>query len=611
VSETNGRPANGRKGWLRRLSPKFKASDATSIDQKLVLRLSGRRVPNWKQMKHLPRYLTKRDRLVMAGFVFVILVGLSALVVKAYSDHVSVVPAAGGSYVEAAVGGPRYINPVLAAGNDADNDLIALVYSGLMRYTKEGQLVPDLAESYEISDDGLTYVFQLKHLVEWHDGTAFTAGDVVSTFSYLKNPAWESPYQSRFKNVAVEMIDEHSVRFRLQQAYAPFLSMLTIGIMPAHLWEEVLPENAARAELNIKPVGTGPFKFKSLTKDRKGTVKSLTLTRNNRYYGQLPYLETVSFRYYFDFGSAADALLQNKVDGLSFLPADAQAQVDQLRTIRSYHLRLPQYTAVFFNANKLPQIKSAEVRQALLQALDRPALIRDALGGAGLPAHSPILPGFLGFRQEIVQADYDQAAAAELLTEAGWELGEDGFRYKETKVDGQTSQQFLRIALTTVDVKENLDAAQLIKQAWENIGVRVELDVVNASRVQTERIRPREYEALLYGVMSGPGGDPFPFWHSSQRNAPGLNLAGFNNRRADELLEQGRGELDETVRAEKYGEFLEIVNEQVPAIFLYSPTYAYVVNRKVKGVFPGFVMTPSGRLAGISDWSTRTKRVWR
>jgi len=595
----------------RRRQRKLAAKD-TSFDKRLILKLTGNRMPTAKQMKHLKRYLSPRERNVIKILLTLIVVGLLAIGVKLYSDHVQLIPADGGDYSEAITGGPRFINPVLAAANDADSDLIGLIFSGLMKTNSLGELETDLASDYDISPDGLIYTFHIRDGVTWHDGVNLTSSDVASTIGYIKDPAWSSPYNSQFKNVVVETPDAGTVRFILSEPFAPFLAMLTVGILPEHLWQEIQPVNAARADLNIKPIGTGPYKFKSLIKDKKGAVRSYTLAVNEAYYGTAPHLSTLTFRFYADFGSALDALLKKKTSGISFVPAEARDDVENSRSLRTYLLRLPQYTAVFFNQSRNPWLKSKAVRQALTTAIDRNELLRQAVPD-GAPVHGPILPGFVGFYPDVKKYDHDIQAAAALLEKDGWKVDGDGIRKKDVpdETGKGTMKAELRLTLTTVDAKENIAVAQLIKLSWQSIGVQTELEIIPASKLQKDKIKPRDYDALLYGEIIGPDPDPYPFWHSSQNDSPGLNLAVFSNRRVDELLEKARLTNNNDERAELYREFQNILAEEVPAIFLYSPTYTYAVSREVKGIDTATIFTPADRFSNVANWYIKTKRVWR
>ncbi|HCC22384.1 TPA: hypothetical protein DEP86_03195, partial [Candidatus Uhrbacteria bacterium] len=294
----------------------------SSLDRRLVLRLYAKKFPSSDQLKHLSRFLSPKEKTLVGALTLVVILALGAIGFKFVTSHIKNAATEGGQYTEASVGGPRFINPILAFSNDVDLDISKLIFSGLVRTDGQGNLVPDLAETFEISDDGKTYTFILRNGVTWHDGAPFGASDVVATFNFIKDPAFKSPLIAQFRNVGIETPDEQTVIFRLKEPFVPFLSLLTVGIMPIHLWQEVIPENASRAELNIKPIGTGPFRFKNLTKDKKGAIHSYTLSKNNEFYGQKPHLAEVTFVFYPDFTQAAAALTGRKVDGLSFLPLE-------------------------------------------------------------------------------------------------------------------------------------------------------------------------------------------------------------------------------------------------------------------------------------------------
>jgi peptide/nickel transport system substrate-binding protein len=589
-----------------------RADAHSSLDKRLVIGLSGRRWPKPGQLKHLPRFLSPGEKKTVHLLVGIILLALVVAGGRFTSAHLETVPADGGQYVEASVGGPRFANPLLALTNDADLDLVRLMFSGLMKTDVDGKVVPDLAESYAVSEDGRTYTFTLREGLTWHDGKALTSRDVAATIGYAKNPAWKSPLASQFKNVTVEAPDDRTVTFTLAEPFAPFLSLLTVGILPSHLWDEVLPENAARAELNVKPVGAGPFKFKNFTQDKQGTIHTYALERFGGYHGARPHLDAITFRYYPDLAAAHDALVKHEADGLSFLPLEYRDTAETLRSARAYTLRLPQYTAVFFNQKRDAALRTKEVRQALAMAVDRDAVLKETLRTDGVLVNAPILAGFTGFHPDVKKVAYDPATAEKLLDQAGWKKAEDGIRKKQMTNDKKETEMVpLSVTITTADAKENLAAAEAVKRGWTAIGVQAAIDAVPASRIQKDHIRTREYDALLYGEIIGADPDPYPFWHSSQAEGAGLNLAGWSNRRADELLEKARASADPAARETMYKEFQDILAEDVPAIFLYSPTYTYVVGRKIKGIEPATIFTPADRFAAVEEWYVKTSKSWK
>jgi len=567
------------------------------LDQKMVFNLNKQGF-SLKQLKLLPKFLSIQEKRLINGLMGVIVICLILLGGNFYFKNSTLVPDYGGSYTEGLVGIPQYINPVLASYNDVDRDLTSLIFNGLLKINNEGALVPDLAEQYQISPDRKVYTFKLKEDIKWHDGQPLTADDVIFTVTNIQDPEWQSQLKSALGNVQVEKMDNFSLRFILKEPVAGFISSLTFGIMPEHLWQTIPSANATLAELNKKPVGTGPYKFKSLTKDKAGNIRTLTLTSYDNYHGQKPYIEELSFKFYGDFDSATAALANNNIEGLSLLPKEFSDQVAQNKSLKFYSLSLPQYTAVFFNTKKNEALKTAEVRQALAYAIDRQKILADSLEQKGTIINSPILPGFIGYHPEVKKYSYDPAEAKKLLTSAGWTMNEEGILQK----GGLT----LDITLTTVEKIEYVKAAEIIKQNWQSIGVNTNIEIISKERIRLDIIEPRNYQAILFGQIIKS--DPFAFWHSSEIESPGANLAVWASRDIDKLLEEARTLEDIESINQKYIEFQDILAKYVPAIFLYNPIHTYPVNEKIKGLTTRRIFEPADRFTSITDWYIKTKR---
>jgi ABC-type transport system substrate-binding protein len=238
--------------------------DRFDVNKKLVYSLSKSRIPNFGQLKYLGKFLSKNELLVMRVSAVMLVASLSFVSIKFYLGHREMVPVKGGEYVEAMVGSPRYINPLYASINDVDNDIAHLVYSSLFRHGKDGLLANDLVTSYEVSPEGKAYTLHIRPDAMWHNGHALRVDDVIFTFDAIKNAAYKSTLRQAFSGVEIERVDDNSVRFNLQQPYAPFLNLLTFGILPQDMWYQIPPDTASLADLNLKPIGTGPYKFKSL-----------------------------------------------------------------------------------------------------------------------------------------------------------------------------------------------------------------------------------------------------------------------------------------------------------------------------------------------------------
>lgn len=611
----------------------------------------------YKKVRLLPYVLSTGERGALFAFLVVAIASGFFLSIRIAGYQFVRVPKSGGTYTEAIVGSPSLVNPLFAVANPTDLDLTRLVYAGILRKDTSGNIVPDLAERFTVSPDQKIYTIRLRQNALWHDDEKVTADDVLFTIERMQNPEMKSPLAQSFRGVTVTKVDDATIQITLKEAFAPFIETLTTGILPEHLWRDVPKTTAQLAEYNLKPIGAGPFRFASFEKDKKGTVQSYTIERFKAYHGTAPYLAEITFRFYPSMNEAIEALKAGKVDGIHFIPKQSKEKIPA----GNYHminLSFPQYTAVFFNQEKNSALKEKRVRQALTAAIDRERMVREALGGEATTIASPILPNAVGFIASALPPVFDQKKAATLLQDAGWktmtkeeyqkrleqkkkELNDTKAEEAKKETSGTEKETILRdverttaaekksasivpeeehlletyrikndeiltIRLTTIDHPENSAVARMIQEGWEAIGVRVVLDR-QQQNFQQQVLQPRNYEALLFGIVVGRDPDPYPFWHSSQAESPGGNLALFANREADTLLEDARRTNDVGIRETKYKRFQEILTEALPADFLYTPSYTYLVGNILQGFAVDHIAKPDDRFAQITDWYVRTK----
>lgn len=560
-------------------------------------------LPSRAQWQYLPRVLTTFEKRLIALALLVAATAVTTLGVRLYQRHVVVVAADGGSYTEALIGAPEYINPLYSQTNDVDQDLVALIFSRLFQINPAGGLSPDLVAAHELSEDQKTYTLHLRQGALWHDGEPLTANDVLFTIAAIQDPSFGSPLAANLAGVEAKKVDDYTLTLTLSETFAPFLANLTFGILAEHLWSGIDTVNARLVEYNLKPIGSGPYQFQSLTRDPAGTIKAYRLVPNPRYYQTAPHLQSLTFRFYPDLITAVEAVGNKNVEGISFITDDLLAGIGH-GGIDFKKLGLPQYTALFFQQKKNDRLKNLNVRSALDRAIDKRGIIDEVLAGDGEVVHGPILPGFIGYHRDVDVRAYDPVQAAALLDEAGWTVpAEGGVRTK----DGRE----LAFSLTTVDQPQFVQTAEMIKHYWEAVGARVELVIVKSTQAQRDVIKPREYDILLYGEIIGIDPDPFPFWHSSQQSDPGLALAIFFDKQADRVLEQARQTSDPEQRNLKYLEFQNIMAEEIPALFIYSPTYTYGLAKKVKGFPLENITVPADRFTNVQEWYIKTRRVWR
>ncbi len=573
------------------------------LDKKLVLNLSKSRIPNLKQIKQLPIFLSIKERKIIWALLAIIIICALFWGLSFYSKNLEDTPAKGGEYVEGLIGKPQYVNPVLAQTSDVDSDVSRLLFSGLFKYNNKQELIPDLVSTYEISEDNKTYTLHVEKNVFWHDDKPLTVDDILFTVEVIQDPDFKSPLAVSLSGIRVEKIDEQTIQFILPEPFAPFLDILTFGVLPKHIWENIPTANFNLAEYNLKPIGSGPFKFKSLIKDKLGNIRSYTITRNETFYNRKPYLEQIIFKFFPDFQSAIEALKNKSIQGISYLPKEYKEEIRLVKSLQIHSLKLSQHTAIFFNPKNNETLKDLNIRTALALSINKEEVIQQTLGGEGKIIHGPILSGFLGYHEEIKKYEYDPEKAKEILEENDWKTTEENFRKKD--------EQELKITLTTVDQPTNIKAIELIKTYWQEIGVKTDLQIIAKNKIQKETIKPRNYEVLLYGEILGTDPDPYPFWHSSQIESPGLNLSLFANKRVDELIEEARQITDPQIRSEKYIQFQDILAAELPAIFLYSPTYTYVLDQRIKGFDVMHISIPADRFNNLEEWYVKTKKTFK
>lgn len=540
--------------------------------------------------------------MTVLSLALVAVVALVATVLGIYFSLTKPIPVPGGDYSEGIIGQPMYVNPVLAAGNEADADLTRLIYSGLFKYDSTGKIVPDLAESYEASKDKLEYTVHLKKDVKWHDGEPFSSDDVIYTMQAIQDPAFKSPLRQNWQGVGMEQTDENTIKFILPAPYAFFLNNLTVGILPKHVWETVAPTNFSLAEYNLRPVGTGPFEFSDFQKDSGGMILSYKLAGNPDYFGDKPYLDTMTFQFYPDEDSMIEDYNNKKIFATNSLSPEKLNDVKSKRSANIISVSLPRYFAVFFNQQKSKALADKDVRKALSTATNRKDIVDKIFSGQGREIFSPIPPGIFGATDDVKKYDFGPEKAKKILDDAGWKSGSDGFRAK--------SGAALEFTLVTTDWPQLVDTANLLKSQWEAVGTKVNVDSESVGDIQQNFIRPREYEAFLFG-QSWPTAepDPYSFWHSSQTKDPGLNLALYSNPDVDKLLEKLRTETDEGSRVDLYKKFQQSVTDDIPAIFLYSPNYLSVVNKKVQGINITSLVSSDEKFSDAAKWYMKTKRV--
>lgn len=560
------------------------------------------------------KLFSPREKRIFFGVVAVFATTAIILLFLVNQAFLVKVPSSGGTLVEGVLNTPAHINPLLSTGeisSEADRDITALVYSGLLRSDGKGGFIPDLAESYEISKDWLSYTFTLKKGLRWHDGKEITANDVVFTVKTAQDSRMKSPKRANWDGVGVQQIDKLTVRFTLKKPYPPFLENTTMGILPEHIWGTIDFNRFDTNKYNREPIGSGPYQIDTvdtITKDGDNIPVSYTLKAFKYFALGKPYIDTIKFI----FSSSEDDLIRmlrsGEINAINSISPE-QGKILSESGFRVEHTPLPRVLAVFFNQNQAPIFINPSVRKALALSVDKQAIINNVLAGYGIILDSPIPPGTINYEISAPEKPIAERlnSARNILEKDGW-----GFNEKTRLWTKKIKKEIVTLSFTisTSETPELKMVASELKTAWEKLGVPTEIRVFATGDFKETIIRPRKFDALFFGQVLGHDGDAFPFWHSSQRLDPGLNIASYANTRVDKILDAARGETNSVLRKKLYEDFRKEIERDTPAIFIYAPEFLYVVPEKVNGVSLESVMIPSERFLNVYKWYIDTDNIW-
>jgi peptide/nickel transport system substrate-binding protein len=573
------------------------------------------------------RHIRWQVALIFVGVV--LLGGLMVYLAEAYSIERE--PAPGGTYVEGMVGSPQYVNPLLCQYTDVDRDLCTLVFSGLLRLDVRGQLQPDLAESWEVSPDGLVYTFHLRPNARWHDNRPVTADDVIYTIKLLQDPNFpgKQDVAAMWRTVKAEEVNNLTVQLTLPEPFTPFLQYLTtgnFGVLPKHVLGEIKAADLPTLPFNRKPIGSGPFQVEQFGSGETGQPQHVLLAAFPGYYGRQPYIAKIDFKFYTDYASMLAAYRAGEIQGLNKVPADQLASIRDTPSLNLYTGPLAGYTMIFLNQGDeaLPFFQDQNVRQALLLSLDRRQIIEEVLHGQGLVADSPFIPGTWAYAADLPPVVPNRDRARQLLNEAGWR-----YAVPQQPVRGEGVESIIIPTPVVVSneapirVKDGVPIsftlytnsnplqvalAQAVARQWREIGVQASVLPVQAGLV-SNYLTPRTYAAALVDVQLPSDPDPYPFWHETQADPPGQDYSQFRDRDVSEVLEQARRTNDQATRLDLYHRFQEMFREKTPGILLYYPVYNYGISEKVRDVQIGPLAVSADRFRTLPDWYVITRRV--
>jgi peptide/nickel transport system substrate-binding protein len=269
---------------------------------------------------------------------------------------------------------------------------------------------------------------------------------------------------------------------------------------------------------------------------------------------------------------------------------------------------LPRIFGIFFNQNKSVALRDPAVREALDIALDRGEIVEKTMSGYGVPIASPIatLIDKIESSEGSKATTTETQSATSLLDSAGWLKNNLGLLEKQ--IDG--TAETLSFTLRTSNTPFFSEISEIVVEDWKAVGVDVAVEQFEQTDLVQSVIRPRDFEALLFGLDMNRSGDLYPFWHSSQKDDPGLNIAQYTNLTVDTLLEAARTKQDEGARTQALGEASALIAQEKPALFLFKPRMTYVVKNGIIVGPMNNVAKPSDRFSNIDTWYTDSDNLW-
>lgn len=466
--------------------------------------------------------------------------------------------------------------PVNPPGLISDIMIGKVLFNNVVRFSFDdgSTVVPDLAASWDVDADSRVWTFFLRDDVRWHDGTPFTAADVVFTVETIRNPEVASRWRNAFATLdTIEAVDDHTVRFTFREPFAPLLSTLAynLAIVPAHLVSTMdLSQPSGPTAFVTNPIGTGPFRFVEQVSGSHFIVEA-----NPAYHEGRPSIDRIEFKVMPDVNTQVAQLLTGELDITWTVEPIHFDRLSRAANIEIRDVNVPRWDWIPLNLSN-PLFQDKRVRQAMAYALDRQTVVDVVLGGYGQVADGPIPPSIAWVpRDGVLQIGFDPERAVALLAEAGWARGGDGLLRNAA---GDT----FRFTLLADRGNPTRDQIYLVAQdAWRSIGMDVAIETTEWNTVLA-RYRTGDYDARLGWWVIKPDPDLYDYFHSQG----GLNQILYSNARVDELLERGRAVADEAERGAIYQELQVLLADEQPSIFLYYPTEVRASNARVKGLAP-------------------------
>ena len=483
-------------------------------------------------------------------------------------------PAYGDIMVRGDIGDASNLIPLLAS-DSASHSVAGMVFNGLVKYDKDMNIIGDLAESWDVTQNGLVITFHLRKGVQWHDGKPFTAADVLYTYQVTTDPKTPTAYAGDFLKIKnAEALDDYTFRVTYDKPFAPALISWASAILPRHL---LAGKDITKSPLARHPIGTGPYKFKEWVAGQK-----IVLVSNENYFEGRPYIDGRVTRIIPDTATMFLELRAQNIGMMGLTPLQYTRQTDNnlfKENFNKYRYLSFAYTYLGYNL-KNPLFKDKRVRQAISYAVNKDEIISGVLLGLGKLATGPYKHGTWAYNDKVKIYNYDPAKARELLKQAGLtDTNNDGVLEKDGK-------PFEFEILTNQGNETRQKCAEIIQRQLKEVGISVKIRIVEWSAFVTDFINKRRFDAVILGWTIPLDPDAYDVWHSSKTSPEELNFVSYKNPEADEMLEKGRSTFNQAERKKYYDRFQEILVEDQPYTFLYVPEELIIISNRIRGVEP-------------------------
>lgn len=533
--------------------------------------------------------------------LLVVLVSGVAIQARALGRYyIGVQAVGGGEFVEGIQGVFSNANPIYATSS-VDTSVSRLLFSGLLKYDDNGQLVGDLAESWSVDEAGKVYTVILKPSLKWHDGEPITSDDVVFTIQAIQNADTRSPYNLSWQGVGVAAVDSRTVTLSLPNPLTAFAYSLTQGIIPKHRLGE-LPYAQLRSDdfNNRTPVGSGPFQWNSMQSEQtdESTHQRIRFKAFENYHFGRTKLDRYTVETFDSQDKIINAMKQGTINGAM---VSSLADVESELVAKWNQINIPLMSGVylFFNTQKAP-LNEKKVRNAFEKTVI-PRDLRAQLGYPVIGVDEAFLRIHGTYDAARKQTAPDLTNAGVLLDEAGWLKAENSFvRQKDGKV--------LEFTLLSEQQPDYARLADVLQHQFADVGVKLNVDLRSGRDFQ-QALLSHQYDALLYGIAIGADPDVYAYWHSSQAISDRFNFSEYKSATADTALEAGRTRTDLQLRIAKYKPFLDAWRDDSPAVGLYQPRLLFVTNGALFNFDPKSLATTSDRYQNIHEWMVNTEQV--